>query len=164
MENENLEEIIEEVIEDVPGEVVNESVEEVREERTNDSSDNSIDVSSMADIGSDLSSNQSLEELLREYFSGSREVSIVSSEELSNEGAIEGASDIDYTELLNEILSVSEDSASYQSSIIAYMEDYEENNQFTSDIDSISLTNILLLFVFIGLLALGAINFSRRIL
>ena len=163
MENENLEEIIEEVTENEPVEVVNDSVAEIGEERTNDSSDNSSDVSSMVDISYDLSSEQSLEDLLREYFAVSREASDPV-EGQSIEGATEGVSNIDYTQLLNEILSVSDDSASYQSSILAYMEDYQENNTLYSDIDNISLTNFLLLFVSVCILALGVINFSRRIL
>lgn len=164
MENENFEEITEEVIQNGTSENVETSMDDIGEERTDDSNNNSSVLSSLDDISSSLTSEQSLEQLLREYFSGSREASLDNTEDGAQEGASEGASDIDYTELLNEILSVSEDSASYESSVLSYLEEYKENNTLSSELDSISLTNALLLFVCVCILALAAINFSRRIL
>lgn len=164
MENDIIEDVIEEVIQHEPVEVVNNSMEEIREDRTNDSSIDSSVLSSVDDISTSLSSEQSLEDLLKEYLSSSRGSSLDLEEDGEVEEASEGISQIDYTELLNEILSVSEDSASYESSIMSYLEDYEENNTLTSDLNNISLTNFLLLFVSVCILALGIINFSRRIL
>lgn len=44
-----------------------------------------------------------------------------------------------------------------------YIEEYNRNNTLQSDINDISLTNTLLIVVFIGILFTAVLNFSRRI-
>lgn len=121
-----------------------------------------------SDSQSDISNEPTLEELLKEYFSGSKEQrsldpeedginSVESSREVSSEEVI------DYTQILNDLY----DEATYQSSMqetaLQYYEDYQSNNTLSSAVDSISLTNIALLYLGGCILALLCVNFARRI-
>lgn len=60
------------------------------------------------------------------------------------------------TILLNDIY----DEVSIQT---GYIEEYNRNNNLQSDINDISLSNMLLILVFIGVLFTALLNFSRRI-
>ena len=160
MENEIIEENITEEV----------SVEEVPEEDTssNDSTgeictDNNTDIlESVADIGSsnDITEHEPLEELLRKYFSESEEASVKG----ASDSASEELSQIDYTEILNDLLALSEDQATLETSLYKYVQTYEENNNLHASVDDISLTNVLLLVIFMGILFTATINFARRIL
>lgn len=44
-----------------------------------------------------------------------------------------------------------------------YIEEYNRNNTMQSEVEDISLTNTLLIIVFIGILFTAVLNFSRRI-
>lgn len=161
MENENLQ-----IIEEITNDVI-EDVETVQEDNVqfgeNDDLSSSDILSSVPDVGPESSSVETLEDILREYFSGSREASQDSSEEINGASATNEISEIDYTEILEEILSNQEDSAALQSSVYSYLEEYKQNNQMDSEIDNISLTNSLLLVIFMGILFVGAVAFARRI-
>ena len=164
MENENIE-IVEELIEENEEiiETVEETIPGTDTSREEDITNNSTDVVTSSDSSSNGDSNQTLEELLREYFSSSRELSSFSEEGSSNSIASEGVSKIDYTQLLEEILQSNEDCASIGSSLYQYYQEYDSNNNLQSGVDDISLTNTLLLLVFIGLLASATLGLLRRI-
>lgn len=160
MENEIIEEytteeiITEEVFEELPE--TDDSTGEV-------STDNNTDIlESVDDISSSYDSTESpsLEELLRNYFSESEEASIRG----ASDSGSEESSQIDYTEILNDLLTLSEDQATLESSLYDYFETYEENNNLYASVDDISLTNILLLVIFMGILFTATLNFARRIL
>lgn len=161
MENENLE-VLEETTNDIPEEV--ETVQEdIKQFGENDDLSSSDILSSVPDIGAESSSVETLEDLLREYFSASKEASLDSSNEVNGDSATNEISEIDYTELLEQILSNQEDSAVLQSSVFSYLEEYQQNNQMDSEVDNISLTNSLLLVVFMGILFVAVVDFARRI-
>ena len=161
MENEIIEEYTTDEI------IIEESNEEVLE--TDDisgevSNDNNTDVlESVDNISSsyDSTESESLEELLRKYFSESEEEASIRG---ASDSGSEESSQIDYTEILNDLLTVSEDQATLETSIYEYFETYEENNNIHASVDDISLTNVLLLVIFMGLLFTATINFARRIL
>lgn len=46
---------------------------------------------------------------------------------------------------------------------IGYIEEYNRNNTLQSDINDVSLTNIMLILIFISILFTALLNFSRRI-
>ena len=123
---------------------------------SDDTLESSLDSSTIGD------SEQTLEELLREYFAGSREASLDPEEDETILRSVEGASEIDYTEILEELLQYSQDSVSLNSSLYEYYQEYDENNNLQSGVDNISLTNYLLLLVFIGLLASSTIGLLMR--
>lgn len=160
MENENIE-IYEDEIEEITASVEEtisgtDSGTEFNIECGDPFMDASFDSSTVGD------SEQSLEELLREYFAGFREASLDQEEEEQILRSGEGSSDIDYTEILEELLQYSEDSASINSSLYEYYQEYDENNNLQSGVDNISLTNYLLLIVFISILASTTIGLLRR--
>ena len=119
---------------------------------------------------SELSDNQSLEELLRQYFSGSSEKSLdLENDVLDNENLREGeaanneSSEIDYTEILNDLYDVASQGVSDQEQTIALIEEYNDNNTLQSSVVDISLSNTLLLYL-CGCILFGAVlNFGRRI-
>ena len=124
----------------------------------NDSS--STDISLQSD-----SFEMELENLLRDYLSSRSGASESSSESSSCESS-SGSSEvtvIDYTDILNDLYGVTSDSATTCSSIYAYMEDYDTNNNLQSDVNDISLSNTLLLLLFVGILFGAVIDFGRRI-
>ena len=161
MENEIIEEYTTEDI------IIEESNEEVLE--TDDfageiGNDNNIDVlESVANISSsyDSTESESLEELLRKYFSESEEEASLRG---SSDSGSEESSQIDYTEILNDLLTASEDQATIETSLYEYFETYEENNNIHASVDNVSLTNVLLLVIFMGILFTATLNFARRIL
>lgn len=119
---------------------------------------------------SELSDNQSLEELLRQYFSGSSEKSLDPEKDvLENENLREGenanneSSEIDYTQILNDLYDVASQGVSDQEQTIALIEEYNENNTLQSSVVDISLSNILLLYLCGCILFGAALNFGRRI-
>lgn len=125
---------------------------------TSDSS--SVDISVESDT-----SEVELENLLRDYLS-TRSVASESSSESSSGESSTGSSEetlIDYTDILNDLYDVTSDNASFCSSIYDYLEEYDTNNNLQSDVNDISLSNTLLLFVFIGILFGSVIDFGRRI-
>ena len=131
-------------------------------------SDNGV-IESASD-SSELSHNQSLEELLRQYFSGSNEKSLDPEKDvLENENLREGveanneSSEIDYTEILNDLYDVASQGISDQEYTIALIEEYNDNNTLQSSVVDISLSNTLLLYL-CGCILFGAVlNFGRRI-
>lgn len=160
MENENIE-IFEEEIEEIT-EPVEDTIQGIDTGTENDVI-SSVDIMDAAFDSSTIGdTEQSLEELLREYFAGSRETSLdpVEDEQILRSG--EGSSEIDYTEILEELLQYSEDYASLNSSLYEYYQEFDDNNNLQSGVDDICLTNYLLLLVFIGLLASTTIGLLRR--
>ena len=119
---------------------------------------------------SELSDNQSLEELLRKYFSESSEKTvdpenvILETENLrEGENANSDSSEIDYTEILNDLYDVASQGVSDHEQTIALIEEYNDNNTLQSSVVDISLSNTLLLYL-CGCILFGAVlNFGRRI-
>lgn len=142
-------------------EIVPEEIEETDTVSSDDSSDSSSTDSSLQSDSSEVE----LESLIREYLSSrsgsSEDSSGSSSEESSSGSSVEIV--IDYTDILNDLYDVTSDNASYCSSIYDYLEEYDTNNNLQSDVNDISLSNTLLLFVFIGVLFGAVIDFGRRI-
>lgn len=140
-------------------EIVFEEVEETDIVSADDSSDSSSTGISLESDNTEME----LETLLRDYLSTR---SADASSESSSGEASTGSSEeifIDYTDILNDLYDVTSDNASYSSSIYNYLEYYDTNNNLQSDINDISLSNTLLLFVFIGILFGAVIDFGRRI-
>lgn len=109
-----------------------------------------------------LSSEPTLEELLKEYFSSQdHEKEEINYIENSREASSE--SSIDYTQILNDLYDEAAYQTSMQETALQYYEDYQRNNTLSSEVNSISLSNILLLYVGFCILALACINFARRI-
>ena len=77
-----------------------------------------------------------------------------SSEDALSDGFEDILSDIqsDLSAMKNELI--------YQTSIY---DDYNDNNNLQADLDEISLSNLLLFFLFNAVLFTAALNFSRRI-
>ena len=119
---------------------------------------------------SELPDNQSLEELLRQYFSGSSENSLDPEKDVpENENLREGeaanneSSEIDYTQILNDLYDIASKGVSDQEQTIALIEEYNDNNNLQSSVVDISLSNTLLLYL-CGCILFGAVlNFGRRI-
>ena len=68
-----------------------------------------------------------------------------------------------YEDILSDIqsdLSAMKNELIYQTSIY---DDYNDNNNLQADLDEISLSNLLLFFLFNAVLFTAALNFSRRI-
>lgn len=68
-----------------------------------------------------------------------------------------------YEDILSDIqsdLSAMKNELIYQTSIY---DDYNDNNNLQADLDDISLSNLLLFFLFNAVLFTAALNFSRRI-
>ena len=161
MENEIIEEYTNE---DFTREEIFEEVSETNDDTGEISIIDNTDVlESVADISSsdDITESESLEDLLKKYFSES--VEEASQRGVSDSGSGE-SSGIDYTEILNDLLSLSEDQATIETSIYEYFETYEENNNIHASVDNVSLTNVLLLVIFMGILFTATLNFARRIL
>lgn len=103
-------------------------------------------------------------ELLIEYIKQQLEENIEEEEinendqnDIYNDGAyLRSGSDIESVDYSEDILTELE-------IITGYIEEYNRNNTLQSDIEDISLTNALLIVVFIGILFTAALNFSRRI-
>lgn len=163
MENENIEIIESE-------EILNEEnigdMEEVLEYSgaSGESSSNYSDLS-VTDISIEQS-DKSLEDLLKEYFSENGVMANGSSENSasgsSNDNSNDSISNIDYTDLINELIINTQDQAALESSLLSYYEEYEQNNSLDSPVNSISLTNFLLFVVFVGVLFSSTIFFARR--
>ena len=142
-------------------EAVSHEVEETDIISSDDSSDSS---SSYSSLQSD-SSEMELETLLRDYLSSRLGASEASSEASSGEASSVSSEEtlIDYTDILNDLYDATSDNASYCSSIYDFLEEYDSNNNLQSDVNDISLSNTLLLLVFVGVLFGALIDFGRRI-
>ena len=170
MENENIEnEVIEENIE-------NEVIEDVSENKNFE--DISInDVSEIEDVPEKIilddseveniedDDSQDLEQLLRNYFStNSNSGSEETTEQIEGDSSDTTIEDeetvLDYTSLLNEIISNTADSKKLISNTYDNITEVQENNLFSSSIEDISLTNQLLIVLIMVLLFNGLVNFS----
>lgn len=107
---------------------------------------------------------KSLEDLLKEYIENSISDD---STEVSEDGELsEGINNdseetsIDYTDMLNKIIVSNEDISSYSEHLYAQQIQQNVNNTLSSDIESISLTNFLLLAVFVAILFNALMNFA----
>ena len=173
MENENIEnEVIEENIE-------NEVIEDVSENKNFE--DISInDVSEIEDVPEKIilddseveniedDDSQDLEQLLRNYFStNSNSGSEETTEQIEGDSSDTTIEDeetvLDYTSLLNEIISNTADSKKLISNTYDNITEVQENNLFSSSIEDISLTNQLLIVLIMVLLFNGLVDFARRI-
>ena len=110
--------------------------------------------------------DDTLETLLKEYIKSTLEEN--EEKTISEEGQEEDQEDneteieiIDYTDLLKDISDKSDIINSTQELILSRSIEYDENNVLSADINDISLTNALLVLLFIGMLFTGSINFAR---
>ena len=178
MENENIEnEVIEnDVFENEP--IENEIIEDVSE-NTNLEDVSINDVSEIEDVPEKIILDDSdvenieeepsygLEQLLRNYFSTNSELR--TGEVTENvegdlvDSTVQDETVLDYTSLLNDILSNTADSKQLISDTYDNIVQIEENNLFSSSIEDISLTNQLLIVLIIVLLFNGLVDFARRI-
>ena len=114
---------------------------------------------------------QSLEAILKQYFSKSTSdsdnfdnVEFSESEQLVGIGLNElDETPIDYTSLLEDILQSSSDTYDTVNDIYSMATDYDVNNQLSSDVDDISLSNMLLITLIIVMMFNGVMDFARRI-
>lgn len=167
----------------------NEYMEEIETIDTNEISGDGIggenDVSSNSDIlpdngfeqlpsnNSESNTEQSLEELLRQYFSGATDSKSVdpekdvleekSLEEGLTENANSESSEIDYTQILDDLYDMAAANNSIQEETLQSIQEYEDNNTLQSDVNNISLGNALLLYVASCILFVGLLTFARRI-
>lgn len=157
---------------------VQEQSENLSEQIEETNFDIDIPSSGSSDFDIDIQSDNNemeLEELLRQYFSDKLSSSETSSddstelgsvdpeEEFSRDGSISGNSSLDYSDILSDLFDVSSDAATNSSSILGMMEDYNDNNNIQADINDISLSNMLLLLLFISGLFTCVVSFGRRI-
>lgn len=80
-----------------------------------------------------------------------------------NISLLSNSNETDYTQLLEDILSASQDLLTSANQANDNYDVYMQNNDINADINNISLTNYLLLLLFIALLFNAALNFARRI-
>ena len=110
--------------------------------------------------------DDSLEYLLKEYIKSTLEENEEETvqEEVQEEDQADDETEIeiiDYTDLLKDISDKSDIINSTQEIILSRSIEYDENNVLSADINDISLTNALLVLLFIGVLFTGSINFAR---
>lgn len=124
-----------------------------------------LDDSDVENIKEDTSQN--LEQLLRNYFStnstSGSEDTIEQIEGDSSDSTNEEETVLDYTSILNDILTNIEDSKQLINYTYDYILEVQENNIFSSSIEDVSLTNQLLIVLVIILLFNGLLDFARRI-
>ena len=158
---ENYENIEEENIEEVP----QENVEEVIQE------DNQTPVQENDNINQDLSEYiyehdlgiPSYHQLLYEYLENNQLENVEGEAELEGEveGELTGEEEtIDYSSYLSDIDFHIEDNTDLLRLAIT---EYEENNNLQSDLNDISLTNMLLFTTLIIIMFTAVLNFTRRI-
>lgn len=151
-------------------------VENVPEKIILDDEDLEQDVDLVPELVPDPSQQeQSLEELLKQYFSKTTIDSEVDTENIEGVEITEGdmilgtgsselaESSIDYTSLLEDILQSSSDTYDTVTDFYTMATDYDINNQLNSDVDDISLTNMLILTLIIVMMFNGVLDFARRI-
>lgn len=115
--------------------------------------------------------DQELTKLIKEYLKNEIEQNEIENtnetdEENNKENIAEDNQEtdtIDYSNQLSIITNLLLENQSEISAQTVMLEDYNENNVLQSDINDISLTNILLIVTFITLLFNALLNFSRRI-
>ena len=124
-----------------------------------------LDDSDIENIKED--SSQNLEQLLRNYFStnstSGSEDTIEQIEGDSSDSTNEEETVLDYTSILNDILTNIEDSKQLINDTYDYILEVQENNIFSSSIEDVSLTNQLLIVLVIILLFNGLLDFAMRI-
>lgn len=157
MENEYTEEFTEEVQENsvlVP-------------DSTEQSSDSNIVIDSGTGVNPDVENkvNETFEELLKEFIKQSIEEDSSDPEKTEGETEVlEGSEEteeiIDYTEILNSISDKSDDIYDSNSMLLNTTLSEIDNNTLDSDIEDISLTNFLLLVLFIAILFTAVMNFA----
>lgn len=151
MENEN---IVNEVVEN---EVIEKNVEEDVTENTNVEDVSINDLSEIEDVPEKIilddseveniedESSQDLEQLLRNYFSTNSTSGLEETTEQIEGDTFETTAEedtvIDYTSLLNDILSNTADSKQIISDTYDNIIEIQENNLFSSSIEDVSLTN-----------------------
>ena len=145
-------EIIEEIPEVIPEESNNETVNETE----------TIEETEQIEETQETD-KEDITELLIEYVKHQigneieEETEIEGSEEINNN--IEESYDPQIGAILEELRST-ESNIEYQS---ITLDDYIDNNNLQSDINDISLSNLLLIMIFISILFTSVLNFSRRI-
>lgn len=160
---ENYENIEEENTEEVPQETDQETIEE----------DSPVPVQENDNINQDLSEYiyehdlglPSYRELLYDYLENNQVENVEGEGQGEGEGEDIGEGEgeeekIDYSSYLSDIDAHIEDNTDMISQIIT---DYEENNNLQSDLNDISLTNMLLFTTLIILMFTAVLNFTRRI-
>lgn len=165
----------------------NMEIEIVSEDTTTDSSVSSDFQSDLPEMSEDVQTvtediseeapqetEQVFEELLKEFIeqkiSEGENVEEVQTE--NNNDSVDGDSvsllsdseSIDYTQLLEDLLTYSQDILLSVNTANDNYDVYMQNNDINADINNISLSNYLLLLVFIALLFNAVLNFARRIL
>lgn len=164
--NENNDIYSEDISEEVSEEDLEECIESVSEScLQSDVINNSDDI-----VAADLPEiDTTFEELLKDYLRSSLQKDI-ETEDVSEEGSVVFGSTeepeevvIDYTEILTDIQKKSDDIYKTDSEIYLRSVENDINNTLSSDLESISLTNFLLLALFVATLFTGVINFSRRL-
>lgn len=152
MEELNLIEVLEEETETTPepsDEVIEESSEPVLEE----------------ELPQDQEQDEPTEnELLIEYIKKelNKDVELLSNDQSNLDSSINSNSDssaLDSSQIVEELTAIKNELI-YQTAIY---DDYNDNNNLQSDINDISLTNMLLIVTFIGILFTALLNFGRRI-
>lgn len=117
--------------------------------------------------------DQAFEELLKEFIEQKLNEGENAEEEQTekNIDSIDGgnisllsdSNSIDYTQVLDDLLSYSQDILLSVNTSNDNYDVYMQNNDINADINNISLSNYLLLLVFIALLFNAVVNFARRI-
>lgn len=169
-ENTNIETGVEDIsiydveeFEQVPEKVtLEETGEAALIEEGTEGSDESMDI---------MEPEEEFEELIKEYLKTkldtTEEVDIEEDEVIdgSEKGilATNETSDIDYTQYLIDIRYSSARTYEVLHDIQEVIDDYMDNNTLNSPVSDISLTNALLIVIFITLLFNGVLSFARRI-
>lgn len=163
MENE----IFEEIMQD--NQEISESTEvsNMVSDSTEQSSDSNIDIDNGTGGNTYVENevNDSFEELLKEFIKQSIEDDSLDHEKTEGETEVlEGSEEtediIDYTEILNSISDKSNDIYDSNSMLLNTTLSEIDNNTLNSDIEDISLTNFLLLVLFIAILFTAVMNFA----
>lgn len=158
MENEEYLEFNQDIVESIP--------EDISEDIIIDSGSNNSDIVIDDNILSEDMADDSLENLLKEFIKSTLEEKEEETiqEEVQEEDQEDNKTEIeiiDYTDLLKDISDKSDIINNTQEIILSRSIEYDSNNALTADINDISLTNALLLFLFVAILFTGSINFAR---
>lgn len=152
-----------------------EEFEEIHEKVTLEETgeDNLIEeVAPAPDESQDLEEpEEEFEQLIKEYLKSKIDSSV--EEEIDEEEVTEGLekgvsainapSEIDYTQYLKDIRYSSARTYEVIHDMQEVLDDYMDNNTLNSPVSDISLTNALLIVLFIALLFNGVLSFARRI-
>lgn len=173
MENEEIFEVSENTeiySEVIPEEIFEENHEEITESISESNLQSDVINNTDDNVDVDLPAvDTTFEELLKEYIKSSLQKESDSEDGTEEGSALLGSTEepeetvIDYTDILTDIQKKSEDIYNTDSEIYLRSVENDSNNTLSSNLEDISLTNFLLLALFVATLFTGVINFSRRL-